>query len=251
MDEKLLESLGLNPKEIKLFKAILKAKQLAPADLAKAISIKRTTAYSMARGLVEKGLLVEDATKRPRVFMLATPKDIERLIFSEQERMKSKERNLKDLASRLSQLITTDTYPVPQIRFIEEEKIGQFMKDATAEWEKSMIEKDSTWWGFQDHTFVENYADYINWFWIHAPEKLELKLLSNRSSTEASLKGKYPKRHIKFWGEATSFISTTWIMGDYVVMINTRQKPFYLVQIHSALLSHDQREVFKNLWPLI
>ena len=251
MNEKLLESQGLNTKEIMLFKAILTTKGLSPAELAKAVGIKRTTAYGMARGLVEKGLLVEDSTRRPRVFAVAAPKEIEALILIERNRMESKSENLKALANELSQLVTSETYPVPQIKFIDEEKIDQFMREATPKWLESILAGDLTWWGFQDHTFVENYANYIDWFWKHATEKLELKLLSNRSGTEAGLKGKYPNRHIKFWGEATSFISTTWIMGDYVVMINTRQKPFYLVQIHSALLAHDQREVFKNLWPLV
>lgn len=34
------------------------------------------------------------------------------------------------------------------------------------------MEKDSTWWGFQDHTFVEHYEKWIDWYWQEvAPKK--------------------------------------------------------------------------------
>ena len=59
MDDKLLTSLGLSNKELKLYKAVMRAREISPAELARAVKIKRTTCYSMARGLVEKGFLVE------------------------------------------------------------------------------------------------------------------------------------------------------------------------------------------------
>jgi predicted transcriptional regulator len=251
MDTRLLSALGLGDKEIKLYTAVVKAKELAPAELAKAIGIKRTTAYSMARNLVEKGLLLEDATRRPRVFTPASPDDLQTEIQAEKKRSEHKQELLTKLAEEVSQVQAETIYPVPRIRFVGEDKLEAFLHQAMPEWDKSMLETDPTWWGFQDHTYIDYFMPYLDWYWKQAPEGIDLKLLTNRSSTEAALSGKHERRHVKFWGEATNFTSTTWVVGDYVVMVNTRQKPFYLVEIHDKLMAHDQREVFRNLWEMV
>lgn len=253
MDKKLLESLDLNESEVAVYKATLTAGGIAPAALAKAAGVKRTTAYSVARGLVEKGLLTEDATRRPCMFAPATPDQVLSLIHAEKKRVSEREDVLESLANELAKLSAGKSYPVPTVRFIEESKIGDFLKQQAVAWDKNIIaSKETTWWGFQDHTFVEHYQDWISWYWEQSPKPIDLRLLSNRAEAEVQFGPKYaPRRHIKFWGEAANFLSTTWAIGDYLVMINTRTHPFYLVEIHDALMAHDQREVFKNLWPLV
>lgn len=253
MDEKLLKALDLSPGEAAVYKAVLAAGGIPPAALAKAAGIKRTTAYSIAHGLVEKGLITEDATKRPRVFVPSTPEQVLALIDEEHKRAAEKEATFKSLANELSKISAGKSYPVPTVRFIEEGKIAEFMKAETLKWDKNILETgETTWWGFQDHTFVEHHQKWISWYWDQAPEPIDLKLFSNRAEAEVKFGPKYAsRRHIKFWGEAANFLSTTWAIGDYLVMINTRTKPFYLVEIHDKLMAHDQREVFKNLWPLV
>lgn len=232
---------------------MLKLGSATPVALAKAAGVKRTTAYSIARGLVEKGLLVEDATKRPRTFDLASPANVLALIAEEKKHLSKKEATLTAVAKQLAELSSKSNYPIPTLRFIEEARIAGFLKQQAPVWDKSILEsKETTWWGFQDHTFVEHYGDWIDWYWTQSPQPIDLKLLSNYAEAEVKFGHKYaPRRLIKYWGEATLFRSTLWAIGDYVVMINTRNHPFYLVEIHDALMANDQREVFKNLWPLV
>ena len=251
MDDKLLTALGLNPREIKVYRAVVRAGEIDPASLAKATGIKRTSAYAIARALVEKGLLVEDATKRPRTFLPASPKEVEHIVEEKRKHLDAREALYKELAGELSRAQSAKTYPVPQIRFIESEKIERFLYAESPKWIESLLNEDSTWWGFQDHTIVDHFKNWIDWQWKQEPELQTVKILSNKSVSELRMKGKYPNRTIKFWNKAGNFISTTWVAGDYVVMINTRQHPFYLVEIHDATFAHDQREVFKNLWSLI
>jgi hypothetical protein len=166
--------------------------------------------------------------------------------------MQDRETALTSLSEELAKISAKSTYPVPTIRFIEEAKIATYMRQQSLVWDKSCLPEDGAWWGFQDHTFVEHFADWIEWYWKQAPKGMSLNMLSNRSQTETSLAPRYAdRRHVKFWGEATSFLSTSWIIGDYIVMINTRSRPFYLVEIHDKLMAHDQREVFKNLWEMV
>jgi predicted transcriptional regulator len=253
MDEKLLASLDLNSSEIALYRAVLAAGGLSPAELAKASSMKRTTAYSVAGSLVEKGLLIEDATRRPRIFTPATPDDVRALIDRDRKQLVAREELYQSLADELGNISAQNSYPVPTVRFIEEEKISAFLRTQSPVWDKNLIEVgELTWWGFQDHSFVEHHKDWIQWYWKSRPEIIDLKLLSNRAEAEVNFAKNVSKsRAIKFWGEANSFLSTTWVIGDYVVMINTRQKPFYLVEIHDRLMAHDQREVFRNLWEMV
>ena len=253
MDDKLLTSLGLNAKELKLYKAVMRAGDINPAELAKLIKIKRTTCYSIARGLVEKGFLIENTMKRPCTFSLASPSDIENIISDEMKQFTVREKTLKQFASELSRATAGESYSIPQIRFTEEEKIAQFLVKQFDTWNKSLLESDSTWWGFQDHTYVEVFAKEIERYWKHAPSTISLKLLSNEVALEAEsqLVNKYPRRQIKYWNKATNFLSSTWIVGEYIIMVNTRRRPYYLTEIHDATLANDMREVFKNIWSLV
>ena len=252
MDEKLLSSLGLSESEVRLYKAVLKVGELTPAALAKAIGLKRTTAYSAARTLVEKGLLIEDATKRPRVFSPAAPEDLLLAIEAEKKRSQERQELLRTLSEQVSMKNAETAYPVPRIRFIEESKLNDFFHQAFPIWNKSMLDiGDTVFWGFQDASLVEHYEEQLHYWWKLAPEEFSTKILTNLGGAEKRMIGKYERRGIKYWGEATKFISSTWVTGNYVTMINTRQHPFYAIEIHSPLLAHDQREVFRNLWPLV
>ena len=253
MDEKLIASLGLNASEAKVYKAVIKAGRLSPAAIGRSTGIKRTTAYSVARGLVDKGLLLEDATKRPRVFLPAFPQDILGIISQERKQLEAREKVLKSFAAELSRAEAGKSYPVPQIRFVGEDKLERFQLAEMDKWQDSVMKRDKTWWGFQDHTWVETFGHLIPDYWKKVPNDLELKFLSNAegSPAEVKLSRKFPKRVIKYWAKANNFVSSLWITGDYVTILNTRRHPFYLFEIHDATLANDLREVFKNLWPLV
>jgi hypothetical protein len=253
VDNKLLQSLGLSDGEAAVYQAVIAAGVIEPAVLAKAAGVKRTTAYSLARGLAEKGLLVEDATRRPRIFTASSPEQVSSLIAADRNRLAERERSLKTLANELSKISSEKSYPVPMVRFIEETKIRDFLYQQDSIWDKSILDIGETaWWGFQDHTLLDHYGQWIKDFWKDEPENIEVNLISNRAPTELEFaQQNIARRHIKFWGEAANFLSTIWICGDYIIMINTRNRPFYLVEIHDKLMAHDQREVFKNLWPLV
>ncbi len=248
MNDKLLSSLGLASREIKIYKAVVRVGAVAPAELGKLTGIKRTTAYSIARGLVEKGLLVENATKRPRVFTPASPKDIREVFASEKERLHAREGVYAQLAEELAKAEARKTYPVPQIRFVEAEKMEQFIIRESAKWDTSMLKSDSVWWGFQDHTYAEQFPKAITAYWRQAPKEISLKLLSNQSDVEVKMRGKHTRREIKFWNKSGHFVSTLWVVGEYVVTVNTSRHPYYLVEMHDALLAQNLREMFKVLW---
>lgn len=249
----MLTALGLNVGESKIYTAVLKAGEIAPAPLAKATGIKRTTAYAIAHALIEKGFLIENASKRPRTFSPTPANEIKNVIAQERKRFSEREKLLQQFAEELSTKQSEKTYPVPKIRFVEEHKVEQFQLSEMPRWQESVLKRDKTWWGFQDHTWVETFGHLIPDYWRDVPESVSLKFLSNQEhlSEEEKLKPQYPRRTIKYWNKATNFLSSLWVIGDYVVILNTRRKPHYLVEIQDETLANDLREVFKNLWPLV
>lgn len=252
MNEKLLASLGLAARELKVYRAIIKANTSTPAALSRMTGIKRTTAYSIARSLSEKGLLIEDSTKRPRTFAPASPKDIENLIAEERKSLSAREKTLKELSVELSRVSAEKTYPVPRIRFIEEGKLEQFLYIETSKWQKSLLERDGIWWGLQDRSFVDTFESWIDFTWTTKESKKEaykVQIISNASDIEARLAKKYreARRDIRpLLG--VDFTSTVWVTGDYFVMIVTQHHPHYLCEIHDATLAHNMRELCKKLW---
>ena len=148
MDLSVLEPLDLNKSETALYKAVLKAGQLTPAEIAKLTSLKRTTAYNVARSLVDKGLLVEDSTRRPAVFTLADPEQVLAQITKEKNQLAEREESYKKIAAEISKATAGKGYVVPTVRFVEEEKIEDFLKKNAAVWDETAVTGgECTWWG--------------------------------------------------------------------------------------------------------
>jgi DNA-binding MarR family transcriptional regulator len=251
VDDKTLSALGMNAGERKIYRALFKMREASPTQLAKSTGIQRTTAYSIVQGLAQKGFLVENPSKRPRTYTIAQSADIDTVLKEDRKRLELRETVLKQFAGELSRAAAEDSYPVPSIRFIGEDKMQEYLNKEP--WTVTARKGDSTWWGFQDHTYVENFLPVIERFWKKHPSHVKLKLLSNRGAEaiEEKLKWRYPERQIKVWNRATNFVSSTWVVGEYVILVNTRRRPFYMFEIHDETLANDLREVFKNLWPLV
>jgi hypothetical protein len=74
-------------------------------------------------------------------------------------------------------------------------------------------------------------------------------MFSNNSEIEKEMGDKeITRRMIRFWDDKNNFTSTQWIVGEYIISIVTKEKPYYLVEIHDAVMAHNMREVFKKLW---
>jgi len=247
----LLEGLGLNSREIKVYMAVLDKQRVIPAQIAQITKLNRPTIYGIAKKLVARGLLIEDLGGKALYLMPASPIELKALIKKEQEESRSKISIIEELSQEISVAKSASNYPVPKIRFIEERGLENYLYTRSPAWEESIKQYDNCWWGFQDHFFVEQYTKWIDWYWKQAPKDIVLRLLSNRAEIEKKIGKRYPRREIKPWENSEGFTATTWIVGDYIVMITADEKPFYLVEIHDKRMAHNMREVFKNLWELV
>lgn len=248
--KEILENLGLNKGEINVYLVIFRNKRIKPAELSKLTKIKRTTIYSITKSLISRGFIVEDVGKGRKEFVLADSNDIKLVLRKEENDFKKKEELFKRIIDDLENSSIGKSYNPPRIRFIEEDKIGDYMLSRNKVWNDSILKYDKHWWGFQDHTFLDKHTKWVDSFWKQASKDLHLKLLSNESDIERRIKGKYPNREVKYWSKG-NFTATTWVVGDYLILIRTDNSPFYLVEIHDSILASNMRELFKNIWDLV
>lgn len=250
MNKNLFEKLGFSDNETLVYETVLELHGATPVELSQVTGIKRTTCYHIARGLCDKGFLYEDTSKRPKKFVLVPPQELKDIIDYERKQLEDREKLIAQFSEKLSQHESKKSYPVPEIRFIEEAKLEEFLYMRTSVWIESMAKYDCTWWGFQDSLYVEKFTEYLKWTWTEFPESQKVKLLSNESDSKKgkALSEKYKKRLVKAVPGLTGFCSTIWIAGDYVVFLYCRETPMHAVEIHSTLLARDLRTIFKKMW---
>ena len=247
MIQELLQKLGLSEKEIEIYHSLFEQGKTTPARLAKATNMNRSTVYVILEKLKEKKLIIEDIGAKTSFVSLSSPEEVEEMFHYQQEELKEKKKLASKLAEELEKIPKSKSYSIPKIRFMEEDDVEEFLYKNIAKWDESSKAIDDICWGFQDKSFAEHYQGWI--LWASERHHMKLNLLSNESELESKLKEKYSQqRQFQSWGNEIDFTASTWIFGDFIVMIMTHQKPFYLVEIKDAVLAHNMREVFKKIW---
>lgn len=248
MDDSSLKKLGFSDKEVIVYLALLRHGKILPAQLAKITGLNRSTVYSVAGELTKRGVVAEDLAGPTRYLVALPVEELMQLAMHEERELQKKKKLITETIDELRNVATQAVYAPPKISFVTQEEIEPFLRKRTPEWNRSIMERDGTWLGFQDHTFVDTYSEWIHWFWTQAPSKLHVTILSNRSETERDMKAfKYKEREILYWKNAGQFTATVWVCGDYLVMTSTSNKPHYLVEIHDVVLAQNMREVFKGI----
>ena len=248
MIQETLAKIGLSAKEIDLYLLIQKYGRLTPAQMANYTNIKRTTCYSVASELAKKGLITQDPTASTDTFIALPPQSLAQLFTTAERDLQKKKELAKRAAHELQGLGANTQFSIPQVKFVPEEQINSFLYERTPEWNESILQHDKTLWGFSNPEYATLYYDYLDWFWQHAPENLELRLFSSDAEVEHKLSKKYIKRHIKNWEGPQKFSATTLICGDYIVLVNTDKQPYYLIETRDRILSQNMRQLFQTIW---
>lgn len=240
-------SLGLNTNEQKVYLEILKAGKIMPARISKLAGINRTTVYSIGKRLVSMKLITEDIGGKVSYFIAEGVENLESLIRHEERELERKRIIARDLAKELSPFVGNQIYSIPRIKVVEEDDLSDYLYNQYAKWAKSGEERDNTWWGFHDHSYTETYGKFIDWSWKKGPKNLKVKFLTNEAISEKKMSKKHPDRQIHFC-EGLGFDSSLEIIGDYVLMVKTRERPHYMIEINDVGLSRNLRELFKWIW---
>lgn len=245
----LLEKLGFTKKEAEIYLAIQQQGKATATYLAEITGINRTTVYSVTHELLAKRVIREDFGSQKRELLALPPEKLLALLESQKKAIQEQEKRAEEAIELIKTSTKNAAYPVPKIQFIKGEDIESFLKKRTKTWNKSLLEQGGEWLGFQESSFVGKFEDWIDWYWAGAPQGISLQLItSDRHEAEKRVAGKgYDRRKIVFWENQLPFTATTWVMGDYVVMLSLSSEPHYLVEIHDARMAENQRALFHGI----
>lgn len=250
MDE-LFNKVGLNKNEREVYLAVLKAGKISPQRVSVLTGINRTTVYSVAKKLQSMGLITEDLGQKVGYLVAVSPENLVGVFEKEEKKIGEKKKAAIELSKELAKLSGDKKYSVPRIKFVEEDNLNDYMYKVYGAWAESGLRHDNTWWGYHDSSFTENYGKFVDYTWTHGPPGLKVRFLTNSvAPMEEEMKKKHPERLFVALSPNNEFDSSLWIIGDYVIMGQTRARPHYLVEIHDEVLARNQRQLFKSLWEM-
>jgi predicted transcriptional regulator len=243
-----LGRLGLNNHEQEVYLTILKAGKIAPTRISQITGINRTTVYSVGKKLKKLGLVDEDYHGKTGYLMTDSPDRLLKMLAQEEKELAKRKELAAELLPDLAVLANKQNYSVPKLKFVEEESLSDFLYSETNKWNESGLKSDNTWWGYQDPSFLVHYGKWIEWCWQQNIPNRQVKLFSNGEAAEAELNSRFPERKNKPLSPDVRFDACLWVIGDYIIMVQTQVKPHYLVEICDAVLARNQRELFRALW---
>ena len=244
--------LGFNDNEKEVYLAILHAGKIAAHKVSTLTGINRTTVYSIGKKLAGLGLVSEDKGQKVSYFVAERPEKILSMVEREESKIKEKKQSAQNLIKELLLITSEKHYSVPRIKFIEDDDLSAYLYKQYEVLSASGLQHDNTWWGYHDSSFTENYNEYVDWTWTHGPPGLKVRFLTNSmAQVEEEMKKKHPERRFKTLTPENEFDSSLWVIGDYVIMGQTRVRPHYLVEIHDEVLARNQRALFKGLWDFV
>ena len=97
MIQEILKKIGFNDKEVEIYLEALRLGRSTPVRIAKNTGINRTTVYSVAKSLIQKGVLTEDIGQKYIYLIALPPEQLANML--EKKRKRSKKR--KNLSRKL------------------------------------------------------------------------------------------------------------------------------------------------------
>jgi DNA-binding MarR family transcriptional regulator len=249
MIQEKLQQLGLSENEILVYLCVLENANIAPSRIAKKTGLSRPTVYVIGKKLAELELILEETGQTGLHFLALSPEMILRDAEKKEREAKENLSIAKSLLPELTLLPKSQGYSVPKVRFIKEAQINDYLYNKAADWNKSALERDKTWWGVQDSSLVKHYGQWLAWYWKQTNPAIQTKMFTNEKEEGHSFDGQtLSRRQIKYWKKQEHIRTTQLVFGDYVIIFNTFSKPHSLFEIHDAVTAEGLRQVFKGIW---
>lgn len=253
MLEEKLKALGLSDNEIKVYLCVLENTKITPALVARKTGVSRPTAYGVGKSLAEKGFIEMDEVSPTLYFVSLPPENIARIVKKEKLEIEEKIKTAESLISELALVPRSKNYSIPKVKFIDEAHFLDFMMKESPIWNKSGLQSDATWWGFQDHSLLDQYPEWFKWYFEFSAGKINSKLITNveEKPKMGEVLHKNYERNAKYWAGAEKIKITHAVLGDYILIANTQTKPHYIVEINDAVIANNLRHIFKGMWELL
>lgn len=255
MYQESLKKLGFDDKEIAVFITVLERGKVTPATVATITGINRSTVYSIAKVLVDKGILRIDTASEPSYLIIESADVLENIVKRQERELLEKKKVVSETVKILENIPRSKHYSVPKVRFYNEKELRDALYDQLHIWaESAVLINETSWWGFQDVSLVVQFPEWIIDHYKIIPETVSAHLFTNAKPSEKDIHEKVSdeRRTIKYLDDRShEFTATQAVLGNYVIYIMTSEKPYYMIEIHDRVMAHNLRETFKMLWEKI
>jgi len=249
----IFNSLGLSETEASSYVSMVELGVGSAAEIAKLAGVPRSTAYGLIESLVTKGLVAKETSDSKTFFRAIDPKEaIKRLVDLEKESLKQKENSAKELIEYLTPFFGKAQHLPPKINTFEGKRaIENMLYTYQPKWTESYLNiGEDTMWGFQDHTFVEEYKKWHEDSWKRPVRIEKICLFSTKEGLKQQKKEKITNREIRLMPGRQDFNSSIWLHGEYTIIATTRKEPHFALLINDSVISNNFRMVFKTMWEL-
>lgn len=239
-----LKLLGLSSKELAFFSACFTLGTTTITQAGKKARLERSTAYLIARDLLEKGLLVEDFRDYRKMISPVSPKKIITMLAARQRLMQRQEIALTDVLPQLQQHFEeSNTQPV--IRYFEG------TKGLRAAWRDILQTKgEILLWTNQEkesQVFSKEFHDSFIAERIRKRIPIRALVVNNVPGKKLREQDEKSLRHSKLLPIQTSFSAETYIYDNKIATLDYKKDIFGII-IESEAISSTQRAIFEMTW---
>lgn len=238
MKKTILEQLGLNDKQIKIYKLLLKFGSCGVSDIARLSRLYRHDVYRELPELVRKGLLSQSPFGKRMLYVAESPRSLTQLVEKIQREL---ERELPELLENYSR----GTHH-PHIRYFEgDEGIRAVYKDLVMS-----LKKGDIFCRYESPQDNEAYRKYVpQEYFDRFRDKAEVdRLVITNESTRRTKKQRLG-RFVKAVPPSAGLFNydiTQFIYNDKVAFIDYRAKVASIIE--SDKIAEFQRKIFKLLF---
>jgi sugar-specific transcriptional regulator TrmB len=246
-----LKEIGFSEKEAGLYSILAERGTASANAISKASGLSRSTVYFVLEALVQRRV-VSASKKGNSTFFHLNPPDSLCAVF--EESLSSTHEKLKR-AQEISQevrSIVKHPLKIPKVNFAEGRTgLKKLLYENEDKWFQSMRSTDGSWWGFDDKNLFALYETWFRHLWAkfekERKDKIEVKVFTNVAVAK-ELGERFPKTILRPLLDSYEFESTVWVMGNYLVVIQTRDNSHYGFQIEDGTLAKNMRAIFRLLW---
>jgi sugar-specific transcriptional regulator TrmB len=235
----ILEVLGLNENESKLYIAMLSLGPSTILSISKAAEIKRTTVYSVLESLNRKGLTRIDVKGFKKLYVAEHPKKLENIFDSRKAELTNLLPELEGLYNLKGGESFIKYYEGSEaIKNVHFELLNSLQHN-----EEFLVIGDPVSWEKANHSFAKEFIEKRN------RTKLQIRMLL----TDSELARTYKKFEKNFQEEirllpADSKLDTNLVITPKKIFIQQMFSPVILITIENSSVITMHRELFNVMW---
>jgi sugar-specific transcriptional regulator TrmB len=232
--------LGIEPRQAKVYLAVLELGPATIAQIAKKSGIKRTTIYEFIHDMVDKGLLNTSSIGKRTLYVAISPDELDHLVERQKEIISQMKPELQLLLSKAPQK--------PKVRYYEGvvgvKKVYEEMLHAK--------NKDIYWFGTVKDIMDSLGKEYLN-SWVNRRIKKgyishTIRIRDKEANNEFSATGKKVGRNVRFFPVIVKESFSQIFIVDQKIMIVSTQAEGYCLVIESAELAQTIKYFWQVIW---